>query len=38
MMEDLASALSATAAEFIADQRNYTDVPSVVQISEVVEL
>ena len=37
-MEDLASALSATAAEFIADQRNYTDVPSVVQISEVVEL
>jgi uncharacterized protein (TIGR02118 family) len=37
-MEELGSALSATAAEFIADERNYTDVPSVVQISEVVEL
>jgi uncharacterized protein (TIGR02118 family) len=34
---ELESALEATAAEFIADQRNYTDVPSVVQISEVVE-
>jgi len=37
-MEELGSALGATAAEFIADERNYTDVPSVVQISEVVEL
>jgi uncharacterized protein (TIGR02118 family) len=37
-MAELMSALSATAAEFIADERNYTDVPSVVQISEVVEL
>jgi uncharacterized protein (TIGR02118 family) len=37
-MEELWGALSATAAEFIADERNYTDVPSVVQISEVVEL
>ena len=36
-MADLQSALAATAAEFIADERNYTDVPSVVQISEVVE-
>jgi hypothetical protein len=31
------SALAATAADFIADQRNYTDVPSVVQINQVVE-
>ena len=36
-MEDLVSALGATAAEFIADEPNYTNVPSVVQISEVVE-
>ncbi len=36
-MADLQSALAATAADFIADERNYTDVPSVVQISEVVE-
>jgi uncharacterized protein (TIGR02118 family) len=36
-MAELQSALMATAAEFIADQANYTDVPSVVQISEVVE-
>ncbi len=36
-MADLESALGATAAEFIADERNYTNVPSVVQISEVVE-
>jgi uncharacterized protein (TIGR02118 family) len=35
-MADVESALEATAAEFIADQRNYTDVPAVVQISEVV--
>ena len=36
-MADLESALMATAAEFVADERNYTDCPSVVQISEVVE-
>jgi uncharacterized protein (TIGR02118 family) len=35
-MAELESAISATAAEFIADERNYTDVPNVVQISEVV--
>ena len=35
-MAELGSALEATAAEFIADEKNYTDVPSVVQISEVV--
>src|SRR5436190_19475606 len=33
---ELESALAATAAEFIADECNYTDVPSVIQISEVV--
>ena len=37
-MGELETALAATAAHFIADERNYTDVPSVVQISEVVEL
>ena len=37
-MAELVSAMSATAADFITDERNYTDVPSVVQISEVVEL
>ena len=36
-LAEMESALAATAAEFIADERNYTDVPSVVQISEVVE-
>ena len=36
-MAELVSALSATASEFIADEWNYTDVPSVVQISEVVD-
>ena|SRR5258707_6589837 len=36
-MAELESALQATAAEFVADERNYTNVPSVVQISEVVE-
>lgn len=36
-LAEMESALQATAAEFIADERNYTDVPSVVQISEVVE-
>ena len=34
---ELESALAATAAEFIADERNYFDGGSVVQISEVVE-
>ena len=29
--------MAATASEFIADQANYSDAPSVVQISEVVE-
>jgi uncharacterized protein (TIGR02118 family) len=36
-MAEMESALAATAAEFIADERNYTSIPSVVQISEVVE-
>ena len=36
-MAELESALKATAAEFVADERNYFDGPSVVQISEVVE-
>jgi len=36
-LADLESALQATAAEFIADEPNYTNVRSVVQISEVVE-
>lgn len=36
-MAELESALQATAAEFIADERNYASVPGVVQISEVVE-
>ena len=36
-MDELSSALAATAAEFVADEKNYTDIPSVVQISEVVE-
>jgi len=36
-MAELESALHGTAAEFVADERNYTNVPSVVQISEVVE-
>lgn len=35
-MAELENALTATAAEFIADERNYSDLPSVVQISEVV--
>jgi uncharacterized protein (TIGR02118 family) len=35
--DDLLSALAATAAEMIADVPHYTDVASVVQISEVVE-
>src|SRR5215510_11340090 len=37
-MADLQDAMQATAADFIADERNYTDTPSVVQISEVLEL
>src|SRR5215467_9881686 len=37
-MADLEAALEATAAEFVADERNYTSGPSVVQISEVVDL
>jgi hypothetical protein len=36
-MAELESAMAATAAEFVADERNYADGPSVVQISEVVE-
>jgi len=36
-MGELESALQATAAEFIADERNYASEPSVVLISEVVE-
>ncbi len=36
-MAELESALAATAADFIADEGNYTDVRSVVQLSEVVE-
>jgi uncharacterized protein (TIGR02118 family) len=35
---ELESAIAATAAEFIADQRKYFSGESVVQISEVVEL
>jgi len=37
-MAELEEALQATAAEFIADERNYSSTPSVVQISEVVEV
>ena len=36
-MADLESALAATAADFIADEGNYTDVRSIVQLSEVIE-
>ena len=36
-LAEMESALQATAAEFIADERNYADAGSVVQISEVVE-
>lgn len=36
-LAEMQNALAATAAEFIADERNYTEVPGVVQISEVVE-
>src|SRR5882757_7259803 len=34
---EMKSALAETAAEFVEDQRKYTDVESVIQISEVVE-
>jgi uncharacterized protein (TIGR02118 family) len=38
-MAEMQSALQATAPQFIADARNYAgDVPSIVQISEVVDL
>jgi uncharacterized protein (TIGR02118 family) len=36
-MADLQSALAATVSEFVADERNYSSVPSVVQISEILE-
>ena len=36
-MGELESALQATAAQFIADEPNYTSEHGVVQISEVVE-
>jgi uncharacterized protein (TIGR02118 family) len=36
-MDEMQSALSATAGQFIEDERRYAPVPSVVQISEVVE-
>jgi uncharacterized protein (TIGR02118 family) len=36
-MAEMESAMAATASEFIADQANYYDAPSIVQISEVVE-
>jgi len=36
-LADMQNALADTAADFIADERNYTTVPSVVQINEVVE-
>ena len=35
-MSDLQTALGATAAELVADQKKYTDVQSVILISEVV--
>ena len=36
-MAELESAMAATATEFVADERNYADTASIVQISEVVE-
>ncbi len=36
-LADMQNTLADTAADFIADERNYTTVPSVVQINEVVE-
>jgi uncharacterized protein (TIGR02118 family) len=37
-LADMQNALAPTAADFIADERNYTDARSVVQISEVIEV
>jgi uncharacterized protein (TIGR02118 family) len=37
-MEEMQSALSETATQFIEDERKYAPAGSVVQISEVVEL
>ena len=37
-LADMQNALANTAADFIADERNYTTVPSVVQFNEVIEL
>jgi len=36
--QEMESALGATAAEFIADQRKYYSGESVVQVSEVIEV
>jgi hypothetical protein len=36
-MDDLENAIKTTVADFIADERKYTDVPSLVQISQVME-
>jgi len=36
-MAELGAALEATAPELIADAQKYSNVPSVIQISEVVE-
>ena len=36
-MADLQSALEATVSELVADERNYSSVPGVVQISEMLE-
>jgi uncharacterized protein (TIGR02118 family) len=35
---DMQNALANTAADFIADERNYTTAPSVVQFNEVIKL
>lgn len=37
-MAEVESALAATAPEFIADERNYAGVRSMVQISEVIDV
>ncbi len=37
IIDELLLTLEATAADFIADEHNYTHVPSIVQINEVVE-
>jgi hypothetical protein len=36
-LAEVHSALEATVSEFVADERKYSSVPGVVQISEVVE-